>query len=89
MTTRLFFDNDTLAADVNVLSCTPDGEQFALILQETIFHPQGGGQPSDIGSIGGSPVYMWFSNKIKWFTMWPCLLPWVNSLRMSTVNGAS
>ncbi|CNB18316.1 serine-tRNA(Ala) deacylase AlaX [Yersinia intermedia] len=56
MTTRLFFDNDTLATDVNVLSCTPDGEQFALILQETIFHPQGGGQPSDIGSIGGSPV---------------------------------
>ncbi|MFA3778720.1 alanyl-tRNA editing protein [Yersinia sp. 1652 StPb PI] len=56
MTTRLFFDNDTLATDVNVLSCTPDGERFALILQATIFHPQGGGQPCDTGTIGGSPV---------------------------------
>ncbi|MDA5522969.1 hypothetical protein CV016_19020 [Yersinia kristensenii] len=56
MTTRLFFENDTLAMDVDVLSCTPDGEEFAVILQATIFHPQGGGQPSDTGHIGDNNV---------------------------------
>ncbi|MBW5812943.1 alanyl-tRNA editing protein [Yersinia kristensenii] len=56
MTTRIFFENDTLAMDVDVLSCTPDGEEFAVILQATIFHPQGGGQPSDTGHIGDNNV---------------------------------
>ncbi|CNH42224.1 metal-dependent hydrolase related to alanyl-tRNA synthetase [Yersinia aldovae] len=56
MTTRLFFDNDMLTTDVNVLSCTPDNEQFAVIVEATIFHPQGGGQPSDTGWIGTSQV---------------------------------
>ncbi|ATM96111.1 metal-dependent hydrolase related to alanyl-tRNA synthetase [Yersinia frederiksenii] len=56
MTTCLFFENDILATQVNVLSCTPDGEQFAVILSATIFHPQGGGQPSDTGYIGDNRV---------------------------------
>ncbi|MGE4752438.1 alanyl-tRNA editing protein [Yersinia enterocolitica] len=56
MTTRLFFENDTLTMDVDVLSCTPDGEEFAVILLATIFHPQGGGQPSDTGYIGDNQV---------------------------------
>ncbi|WP_174850049.1 alanyl-tRNA editing protein [Yersinia artesiana] len=56
MTTRLFFENDTLAMDVEVLSCTPAGEEFAVILLATIFHPQGGGQPSDTGYIGANQV---------------------------------
>ncbi|WP_145555124.1 alanyl-tRNA editing protein [Yersinia canariae] len=56
MTTCLFFENDTLAMDVDVLSCTPDGDQFAVILQATIFHPQGGGQPSDTGFIDDNQV---------------------------------
>lgn len=56
MTTRLFFENDMLATQVDVLSCTLDGGQFAVILSATIFHPQGGGQPSDTGYIGDSRV---------------------------------
>ncbi|AKP35206.1 alanyl-tRNA editing protein [Yersinia aleksiciae] len=56
MTARLFFENDLLATEVTVLSCIPDGEQFATLLQATIFHPQGGGQPSDTGWIGDSQV---------------------------------
>jgi Ser-tRNA(Ala) deacylase AlaX len=28
-----------------------NGEEYELILDETIFHPQGGGQPSDEGTI--------------------------------------
>ena len=56
MTNRLFFETDALAMDVDVLSCTPDGEEFAVILLSTIFHPQGGGQPSDTGYIGDNQV---------------------------------
>ncbi|CNI26693.1 serine-tRNA(Ala) deacylase AlaX [Yersinia vastinensis] len=56
MTTRVFFDNDTLTMHAEVLSCTPENEQFAVILQATIFHPQGGGQPSDTGYIGDNRV---------------------------------
>ncbi|WP_426130337.1 alanyl-tRNA editing protein [Pseudomonas sp. DWP1b1] len=56
MTERLFFTHDHLTAELEVLSCTPHEEQFAVILQSTIFHPQGGGQPFDTGWLGESTV---------------------------------
>ena len=56
MTERLFFTHDHLTAELEVLSCTPHEEQFAVIVQSTIFHPQGGGQPSDTGWLGDSQV---------------------------------
>lgn len=56
MTERLFFTHDHLTAELEVLSCTPHEEQFAVILQSTIFHPQGGGQPFDTGWLGDSQV---------------------------------
>ena len=56
MTERLFFTHDHLTAELEVLSCTPHEEQFAVILQSTIFHPQGGGQPCDTGWLGDSQV---------------------------------
>jgi Ser-tRNA(Ala) deacylase AlaX len=56
MTERLFFTHDHLTAELEVLSCTPHEDQFAVILQSTIFHPQGGGQPFDTGWLGDSQV---------------------------------
>ncbi len=56
MTLRLFFHNDELTAEVEVLTCDAIEEQFAVTLNATPFHPQGGGQPFDTGSIGASRV---------------------------------
>ena len=56
MTLRLFFHSDDLKANVEVLDCTPHENEFAVVLRATLFHPQGGGQPSDIGWIGESQV---------------------------------
>jgi len=56
MTQRLFFTHDHLTAELEVLACTPRDDQFAVILHSTIFHPQGGGQPSDTGWLGASQV---------------------------------
>ncbi len=56
MTHRLFFTDDSLTADVEVIACTPHEEGFAVTLHATPFHPQGGGQPSDTGRIGNSEV---------------------------------
>ncbi|NWA65095.1 alanyl-tRNA editing protein [Pseudomonas reactans] len=56
MTERLFFTHDHLTAELEVLSCTPHEDQFAVILQSTIFHPQGGGQPFDTGWLGEATV---------------------------------
>jgi alanyl-tRNA synthetase len=41
-------------ADANVLKIVPDkGSHAYLVLDKTIFHPKGGGQPSDHGSMNG------------------------------------
>ncbi len=56
MTERLFFTHDHLTAELEVLSCTPHDDHFAVILQSTLFHPQGGGQPFDTGWLGESQV---------------------------------
>ena len=56
MTPRLFFTEDGLTAQVDVLSCAPCDDGFAVVLSRTPFHPQGGGQPSDTGWIGDSEV---------------------------------
>ncbi|MGE8151043.1 alanyl-tRNA editing protein [Pseudomonas vancouverensis] len=56
MTLRLFFHSDDLKANVEVLECTPQENEFAVVLRATLFHPQGGGQPFDTGWIGESQV---------------------------------
>ncbi|WP_248730875.1 alanyl-tRNA editing protein [Pseudomonas sp. MWU13-2517] len=56
MTERLFFTHDHLTAELEVLACTPHEDRFAVTLHSTIFHPQGGGQPSDTGWLGESNV---------------------------------
>lgn len=57
MTEALYLHSDVLKATATVVSCEPleDG-LWAVQLDKTIFHPQGGGQPSDIGHINGMEV---------------------------------
>lgn len=39
-----------------VMSCEAKGENFVVTLKESIFYPEGGGQPADIGTIGNVDV---------------------------------
>lgn len=57
MTERLYFNTEDLSMTTTVRLCTPtqDGE-FEIMLDATLFHPQGGGQPSDTGTIAGIKV---------------------------------
>ncbi|MBQ4604849.1 MAG: alanyl-tRNA editing protein [Clostridia bacterium] len=57
MTRKLFYENqyikDFTAA---VVSCTEGKRGFEVILDQTAFFPEGGGQPGDTGFIGNSEV---------------------------------
>lgn len=57
MTTRLYYTCDDTEGRATVLNCTaePDG-RYAIELDSTLFHPQGGGQPADCGWIDDQPV---------------------------------
>ena len=52
MTEALYLASDDLECTARVLSCgvTQEG-LWAVVCDRTVFHPQGGGQPSDIGRI--------------------------------------
>jgi alanyl-tRNA synthetase len=57
MTQRLYLQRDELDMDTTVASCSPaDDGTFHVVLTATLFHPQGGGQPSDVGTIGEANV---------------------------------
>jgi Ser-tRNA(Ala) deacylase AlaX len=43
-------------AEVEILSCTPQGEHFVALVENSILYPEGGGQPADRGSIAGVEV---------------------------------
>ncbi|OCQ53255.1 Alanine--tRNA ligase [Photorhabdus australis subsp. thailandensis] len=50
MTVRLYLNNYASVVEVQVLQCIARDEQtYAVSLDATPFHPQGGGQPSDVG----------------------------------------
>lgn len=57
MTVRHYLSSDDLSITSKVIRCTPteDGK-FEIVLSSTVFHPQGGGQPSDQGTIAGATV---------------------------------
>lgn len=57
MTERLYYASDAIQGVAQVLSSSeePDG-RYAIVLDKTLFHPQGGGQPADRGSINGVVV---------------------------------
>jgi Ser-tRNA(Ala) deacylase AlaX len=57
MTERTYFDTDDLETTAEVVSCTPrEGEKYSVVLSRTLFHPQGGGQLSDVGKIGDAKM---------------------------------
>ncbi|WKZ94486.1 alanyl-tRNA editing protein (plasmid) [Chimaeribacter arupi] len=56
MTIRLYLNSDALTAQTQVLRCDPLEEGYAVELASTPFHPQGGGQPADSGTIGDAQV---------------------------------
>lgn len=52
MTEALYLTSDDLECTARVLSCGETQEGlWAVVCDRTVFHPQGGGQPSDIGWI--------------------------------------
>ena len=56
--TEKLYDKDSHLKEfwAKVLSCEKDGENYAVILDKTAFFPEGGGQESDRGNIGGAAV---------------------------------
>jgi Ser-tRNA(Ala) deacylase AlaX len=65
MTIRSYYkDTNLLKTTAKVVSIELLDEVYQVILDHTIFHPQGGGQPSDQGSIAGIPVVKAINNDI-------------------------
>jgi alanyl-tRNA synthetase len=57
LTDRLYYHDSFLREfDAAVLSCTPEGPRWKVILTKTAFYPTSGGQPHDIGTLGDAQV---------------------------------
>lgn len=57
MTERRYYYSDELQGQAQVLSCAPaEAGAYAVELDATLFHPQGGGQPSDVGTLDNVAV---------------------------------
>lgn len=56
-TKQIYYDDPyKKELDVKVLSIEPSGNLFNVILDQTIFYPEGGGQPSDRGILSDARV---------------------------------
>ena len=59
-TIKLYEENSYLTSfQAKVLSCVPmeqDATRYRVVLDQTAFYPEGGGQPFDTGILGGVPV---------------------------------
>ncbi len=57
MTQKLYEQDAHLRSmTARVLSCTPKGTEFDIVLDRTVFYPEGGGQPGDRGTLGSVTV---------------------------------
>jgi Ser-tRNA(Ala) deacylase AlaX len=57
MTKRLYYTSDATEGRAKVIRCTEEADgRYAVELDRTLFHPQGGGQPADRGTIAGITV---------------------------------
>jgi len=57
MTSKKYMETEATSIIANVTCCLSQRGNYIAYLDETIFHPQGGGQPSDIGYIGTAKVF--------------------------------
>ena len=56
-TRKLFYEDCNLAQfSARVLSCGETERGFSVVLDQTAFYPEGGGQPWDLGTLNGIPV---------------------------------
>ena len=56
-TDKLYYrDNYLKTFTAQVVSCTPVGNNFAVVLADTAFYPEGGGQACDLGTLDGVEV---------------------------------
>ena len=57
MTERLYYTDAYLSEfESRITACTPAEGRFEVSLAETAFYPTGGGQPHDLGTLGGRAV---------------------------------
>ena len=58
MRTEKLYEVDGLLStfEATVLACEPNGDTFDVELDRTAFFPEGGGQDSDVGTLGGAHV---------------------------------
>lgn len=57
MTRRLYYEDAYLTDfEARVLSCRAEGERFSIALDRSAFYPTSGGQPYDVGTLGGARV---------------------------------
>ena len=57
MTEKLYYaDSHMTDFEAAVLSCEKEKDRWLVILDRTAFYPEGGGQPSDLGTLNGVPV---------------------------------
>ena len=57
MTERLYYTSEATEGRAKIIRCTEEADgRYAVELDQTLFHPQGGGQPADRGYIAGIAV---------------------------------
>lgn len=57
MTEKLYYqDAYAVKFTATVLECREEKKNWSVILDRTLFYPEGGGQPADMGTLGGAKV---------------------------------